>query len=514
MGRVFLARQHSLDRDVAIKTIRDRASAHERAALLSEGAIAGSLEHPSIIPVHALGVDEDGRPVLVMKHVEGITWTTLLGDPDHPVWEGLGGGGRDRLEGHLEILMQVCNAVQFAHGRGVLHRDIKPQNVLLGRCGEVLLADWGVAMRLDRAGGAHQLCGTPSYMAPEMAMGDPVDARTDVYLLGATLHEILAGTPRHRGATLREVLVSAVVSAPVVYPASVPEALAALANRATAGDPAARPASAVELRHAIADYLRHRSSIALGAEAVERVAKLRALTGGDALGDAATQRDVDLMVAEARFALQQALEQWGGNPAAQGALAELEALLAARRARAAALEQMARDLDPRISGRQRALASAALALVGVGLSVSAIVGDRSDVTPRGILLESLGPLAVLLLALALLRRHLLRTALNRRLVVGTLAAILGDKVSRALGVLAGMSAAHMLVHDSLLLAAVAAVCGALVFRWVAWCALILLAAAAGAAASPGHAMLSFSLGTGVALVAIVAFTWKKADAAG
>ena len=509
MGRVFLARQHSLDRDVAIKTIRDRASDHERAALMSEGAIAGSLEHPSIIPVHALGVDEDGRPVLVMKHVEGITWTALLADPDHSLWQGRRGAARDRLEGHLEILMQVCNAVQFAHGRGILHRDVKPQNVLLGRCGEVLLADWGVALRAERGAEAHHLCGTPAYMAPEMAMGGPVDARTDVYLLGATLHEILTGTPRHRGATLHAVLVAAIVSAPIVYPPSVPEELGALANRATSGDPDMRPASAGELHQAIADYLQHRSSIALGRSAVERLAKLRSLTEGDTLGDASTQRDVDLTVAEARFALQQALEQWSENQIAQQALADLEALLTARRARAARLEHLARELDPRTSGHQRALASAAVALVGVGLSVSAIAGRR-QVTPRGLLYESLAPLAIMVLAVALLRRHLLRTAINRRIVVGALAAICGITLSRALGMLAGVSAAHVLVYDSLLVAVVGAVCAALIFRWVAWCALIMLAAATGAAASPEHAMLSFSLGTGVALLAIVGFTSRRA----
>ncbi|HEY4122153.1 MAG TPA: protein kinase, partial [Byssovorax sp.] len=100
MGRVFAARQHSLRRDVAIKTVRDQATDAQRAALLTEGAIMGSLEHPSIIPVHALGVDEARRPVLVMKRVEhAIEWTDLLDDPGHVAWEGRGGSADDRLEG-------------------------------------------------------------------------------------------------------------------------------------------------------------------------------------------------------------------------------------------------------------------------------------------------------------------------------------------------------------------------------------------------------------------------------
>lgn len=514
MGRVFLARQHSLDRDVAIKTIRDRASDHERAALLSEGAIAGSLEHPSIIPVHALGVDEGGRPVLVMKHVEGVTWSALLTDPDHALWQGRRGDAHDRLEGHLEILMQVCNAVEFAHERGILHRDVKPQNVLLGRCGEVLLADWGVAIRADRGASAHHLCGTPAYLAPEMATGDAVDARTDVYLLGSTLHEILTGTPRHGGATVHAVLVSAIVSAPVVYPPSVPEELGALANRATSSNPDARPASAAEFRQRLADYLQHKSSIALGRSAALRLAKLRGLTEGDTLGDASTQRDVDLIVVEARFALEQALEQWSDNPVAQQALADLEALLTARRARAASLEHLAHELDPRISRRQRVVSSAAVALVGVGLSTSAIAGRGREVTPRGLLYESFAPLAILVVAVAFLRRHLLRTAINRRTVVASFAAVAGITASRAFGLLGGVSAAHILVYDSLLVAVVATVCAALIFRWLAWCALIMCAAATWAALSPDQAMLAFSLGSGLGLISVVGFTWRNGAPAG
>ncbi len=176
MGRVFLARQHSLDREVAIKTVRDDASESDRSALLSEGAITGHLEHPGIVPVHALGVDREGRPVLVMKRVEGVEWATLLEDDDHPFWESRVGSRAERLDDHLEILLQVCDAAHFAHSRGIVHRDIKPQNVFIGRYREVYLGDWGLALHAEREQRSGALCGTPAFMAPEMARGDRVDA--------------------------------------------------------------------------------------------------------------------------------------------------------------------------------------------------------------------------------------------------------------------------------------------------------------------------------------------------
>src|SRR5207248_5943633 len=107
-----------------------------------------------------------------------------------PVWRDRGSAPGDRLGAHLEILMQVCNAAHFAHSRGIVHRDIKPQNVFIGRYGEVYLGDWGLAVRVEPRSQTRALCGTPAYMAPEMVVGGEVDARTDVYLLGATLHQI------------------------------------------------------------------------------------------------------------------------------------------------------------------------------------------------------------------------------------------------------------------------------------------------------------------------------------
>jgi serine/threonine-protein kinase len=508
MGRVFLAHQHSLDRDVAIKTVHADATARERAALLAEGAVTGHLEHPSIVPVHALGVDATSSPVLVMKRVEGVEWGKLLDDPDHAAWQGRGGSPADRLVGHLEILMQVCNAAHFAHTRGLLHRDIKPANVLVGYFGEVYLGDWGLALRLEAAEGPHALCGTPSYLAPEMAVGGMLDARTDVYLLGATLHHILTGQPRHAGNTIQDALIGAARSAPFAYPPAIPEELATLANRATARDPAARPESAARFREHIADFLRHRSSAALARSAVERLAQLRALPQAG-LASVDTQDRIDRLGAEVRFAIERAQEEWPENPVAKQAGEELDALLAARRARAAELERLAHDHDPIVSSRQRTLVFVIMALIGAALSVQALVADASSLTPRRFFHVSLVPLGGTLLIGVWLRHHIFRTALNRRAGFGLLTLVLGISVSRALGLAAGFTVPQMVLCDLLFIVGVSACLAASVFRWIAWCTLIALASAVIAALSPERAVLAFSLGSGVGLVLAAFLAWRS-----
>jgi len=316
MGCVHLARQTVFDRTVAVKRVRpDRLCDAAVRALLDEARLASALDHPNIVPVHLLGQSEGGEPVLVMKRVEGTVWRDLAAEPAGDAATG------DRLGRHLEILRQVCNAVEFAHRHGVVHRDIKLENVMVGDLGEVYLLDWGVAQRLDAPPPA-ELAGTPSHMAPEMVPGvGPVTARTDVYLLGATLHELLTGRTRHEGPTIWAVLGSAARSEPFAYEPSVPEELAAIANRATARDPAQRFPSALAFGEALDEFQRHRGSLDLSTEADRLLGELRAT-----LAQITTNRDAETLARarrtsmECSYGYRQALRAWPENPHAEGGL--------------------------------------------------------------------------------------------------------------------------------------------------------------------------------------------------
>lgn len=262
MGVVYLAQQRSLAREVAIKTMLKRDEPNAR-ALVREAQILGSLEHPNLVPLHALGVDGEGNPVLVMKRVEGASWRALLRDPQHEGWKPLLRGHGDPLRANIEILLQVCHAISFAHEHGVIHRDLKPDNVLIGRFGEVYLVDWGVALRLsERETEAPGLVGTLGYLAPEMARADPrlVDERTDVYLLGGALYEVLTGHMPHEAPTLLAALVASVTGLPPPIPDGVPGELVALTRAAMVSDKTARLPSAEAFRDGLRQYLLSREA--------------------------------------------------------------------------------------------------------------------------------------------------------------------------------------------------------------------------------------------------------------
>jgi serine/threonine-protein kinase len=265
MGVVELAEQVVLDRQVAMKRARSPDAEAEVLSLLHEARITGCLEHPNVVPVHAVGVDAMRGPVVVMKCVHGTAWETLIAAGETP------------LERQLEILMQVSNAVAFAHSKGIVHCDIKPANVMVGEFGAVYLVDWGIAIKLGAPGGDRPR-GSPAYMAPELVAGlrAHIDERTDVYLLGACLHEILTGQPRHDGDDLMVVLRNAMQSAAARFDPGVPEELAAICNRACHPEPGERHASAAAFREAVQSFLDDRSARALIGAASARVEALTA----------------------------------------------------------------------------------------------------------------------------------------------------------------------------------------------------------------------------------------------
>ena len=353
MGRVLLARQRSLARDVALKTLKPFAAADASAALLREARITGALEHPGVVPVHALALDEGGRPMLVMKRVDGVDLETLLANEAHPAWRA-SGRSEDRLVASLEIMVQVCLTLEFAHSRGIVHRDVKPKNIMVGSFGEVYLLDWGIAAEINGVNPG-DLVGTPASIPPEMALGQPFDQRTDVYLVGATLHEILTGGPRHRGDTVDELLRAAVLSEPFAYPESLPMELASLCNRATSRSPSARPASVTELREAISGFIRSRSSRALNDAALERLVELEALLSSP--GPPQDLARAYRLVTEARFGFALNLREHKSDPVARSGMRRCLALaieLELRQDHAESAEALLRemdDADPKLAKR-------------------------------------------------------------------------------------------------------------------------------------------------------------------
>jgi len=207
MGVVYRAHDRELRRDVALKVLRAGPDAADLARRLHrEARVLAALEHPGIVPVHDVGALADGPAFYVMKLVRGRRLDE---------WAA----GSPTSTERLRAFERICETVAFAHAHGVVHRDLKPGNVMLGAFGEVLVMDWGVAKVLAdaKAGSAATavdagetaagtVLGTPGYMAPEQAAGDAraIDARTDVYALGGVLHFLLAGSPPTAGALPRD----------------------------------------------------------------------------------------------------------------------------------------------------------------------------------------------------------------------------------------------------------------------------------------------------------------------
>jgi PAS domain S-box-containing protein len=274
IGRVWLAHDRAIGREIALKELRPE-HAHDgvlRARFLREAKITGQLEHPGIAPVYELARRPDTlQPFYAMRFVKGRT----LSEVCREYHVGRAAGQADSLQflTMLNALVIVCNTIAYAHSRGVIHRDLKGQNVVLGNFGEVVVLDWGLAKvigageeeRLDMAVHldhqepgdseltvAGQTLGTPAYMAPEQAAGslDQINVQTDVYGLGAILYEILTGRPPFCGSDTRDVLRKVQEEAPIpprdVW-SDVPSALEAVCLRALSKRPADRYTSASEV---------------------------------------------------------------------------------------------------------------------------------------------------------------------------------------------------------------------------------------------------------------------------
>lgn len=281
MGRVLLVHDEHLGRDVALKELLPdmsegdtptpaKHSKEMASRFLREAKITGQLEHPSITPVHELGRRDDGTLYYTMKLVKGRTLQAAIRESN-------------TMEERLKLLphfVDLCNAIAYAHSRGVIHRDIKPANVMVGDYGETVILDWGLAkvkgapksekkvdpaaetlvgIKADSGGGSDaaktqygQTLGTPAYMPPEQAAGDldHIDERSDVYSLGAVLYEFLTGHPPHTGKSVEGILhaISERKPRPVTdYVNDAADELVAVVSKALEKDPESRYQSAKDL---------------------------------------------------------------------------------------------------------------------------------------------------------------------------------------------------------------------------------------------------------------------------
>ena len=214
MGRVQRATDSRLQRAVALKSLRaelaEDGDAHRR--FLNEARCVGQLEHPGIPPVYELGEDAQGHPYFAMKLTEGETLLQVIdrlraGDASYHSYYS--------YERRLQIGISVCDALDFAHSRGWLHRDVKPENVMVGKYGEVYLNDWGIAVSIGssdtgpRAKQTDDVMGTVGFCPPEqLSTAEEIDGRADVFGLGATLYEFFTLRPAFPGPTTTAIVLA------------------------------------------------------------------------------------------------------------------------------------------------------------------------------------------------------------------------------------------------------------------------------------------------------------------
>jgi eukaryotic-like serine/threonine-protein kinase len=273
VGSVHCVRDRTLLRQVALK-ILDPVLARNPIQVerfVNEAQINAQLEHPNIVPVHEIVLEPDGPKYFTMKLVEGVNlhdWIQSAGRP---------AGSVEVLHDMLSAYLKVCDALAFAHSRGVIHCDLKPGNIMVGAFGEVYLMDWGLGRVLRdgnskaavavsagdgaAAGVRGRVLGTPGFMAPEQAHGreDELDERTDIFGLGAVLFAIITGRSPFTGRDLTEALARAracQIAFPAPNPVQMPPRLCRIAARAMERDPRDRYGSVLELKAEVESFLR------------------------------------------------------------------------------------------------------------------------------------------------------------------------------------------------------------------------------------------------------------------
>ncbi|BBM86264.1 protein kinase domain-containing protein [Candidatus Uabimicrobium amorphum] len=322
MGIIYRAEQVKLKRKIAIKKILSQVDKNK---FLAESLVTAYLDHPNIIPVYEIDQNNDGDILLAMKLVKGISWKNLL----YPeTLEHEDKAKEYNLQKHLEILISVCNAVNYAHSKGIVHCDLKPDNIMIGDFGEVLVMDWGIAVdirdRVDEKRTFHKNdittpMGTPCYMSPELAegRGKDISSATDVYLLGGILYEILQRRPPHDGKSMWLVLLAAKEGKPVSFSENTPLELRQVCHKAMAQNHNERYQNAILFKKAVENYLQHRDSIKISNKAQQILENSQnTLQQLEQIKDNQQSSDTKTLyenLPQAIFGFDEAVDLWSGN---------------------------------------------------------------------------------------------------------------------------------------------------------------------------------------------------------
>jgi eukaryotic-like serine/threonine-protein kinase len=274
-GAVYLSHDPFYGRDVAIKLyhssgVDDADSRNARRMFLGEANMIGKLHHPNIVPIYDAG-EEDGRRYVVTEHVHGARTLSAYCRP----------GSLLPVDQVVQIIYKCAKALHYAHSRGVVHRDIKPSNILLTQDGDVRIVDFGIALVADSdISRLEGVAGSPAYMSPEQVQGHPLDARSDLYSVGAVMYEMLCGQRPFRAGALGKLLRQVVQSTPEplgqMRPGIPPE-LEAIVMRAMQKDPGHRYRSGAELAAELTRAHQALRSAQSGIDDEERFAVLRRL---------------------------------------------------------------------------------------------------------------------------------------------------------------------------------------------------------------------------------------------
>jgi serine/threonine protein kinase len=336
MGVVYRAQQDNLKREVAIKTLLPGATGrNERLAFLSETYVTAWLDHPNIVPIYDMNVSPQGEISLAMKLVRGLSWQAVL----HPkTEEEKKKAAESNLDFHIQTLITVCNAVSFAHSKGIAHCDLKPENVMLGEYGEVLVMDWGVAVdfhktaQQDLRARCHTdicgPCGTPAYMPPELAdgLGSEVGPGTDVFLLGAILHELITGQPPYQGRNFIGIIVKASLCEKPELAEEIDSELQEICFKALDRVPSSRYPSVDSFRKALEAYREHSQSRTIAQKAQKRLelclSTQMSETHGGSKQTLEQQNELHSEFEKVMAGFAQGLELWDGNPIALSGIQE------------------------------------------------------------------------------------------------------------------------------------------------------------------------------------------------